>query len=828
MSELNNSLLNEAFEQFVESPYKFTEPVRYFKSNDPYYWEVDNIPIKQLEENILFLRDQVANNLSVSGIGRKELSELRPFVNGSDRIVYVNPGRFSARINDAYQKGINNFTQESNIDFVNGEADSAIRKKRAFRVSPNTLKSIVGDITTDPTLDNGLFHFLQHHNSEKLNSLDFRWSSTNDNSINSDATIEGLPKNKIAVWRAYGNNAGSTAVSLRNDLQQEAVEFTRFWGGAVRTAIVDVPETLSITIPEFDATEFSNNSASEPSTRIDLLFIYSHPMDASSTTIAKPSGTVPTTITAPRLGLLKGAGLIGIKNGEGEFETFADTDNFFDSDTFSNGSGSVGNYFTGDSAIDDDSNLRINSTIADQLQTQVGIGDYNANLPSPDDLLNLTPLFEDSLTSNSFALLGQSVLPVAYVITTKFSSVIRASDIFDIRPFFRTTELSYNERAGIAGANPPISFANPVVGREEVERNLLDLRDNLQQQINEPIVRAESVAAGTIYGGLRYGVEGPLVNIFCDNNNLSKSNEDDVKEALGQVASWAGDDLPLYAGWDNNDFYFAEGNEVLGTARNHKLFSTVLHGEAGEWNQKGTGGYWQEHGPYRWFNKNTATHGFGTYVAQGGDVHIGTYGALFVKKDISFAELGINIGDSTHYEVNVNMVNCSLMTGLPQGDENTGADVFAGTGWTGAFVEKRKTGFTIFVALGSPIATEGNPWLQKVDPGKVIRGRFTGNATQSIDQVDYMENYDNFDRVLVATSNYLNNGDAYAEDILQGQKGNHLRYEIGGTAFPTHNFYNTEGRAYRPILVTYPTVNFNVIRYDGVSAISRFYGAAPG
>ena len=41
------------------STYKFTDPIRYFKANDPYYWEVDNIPLKQVQENILWLKDQV-------------------------------------------------------------------------------------------------------------------------------------------------------------------------------------------------------------------------------------------------------------------------------------------------------------------------------------------------------------------------------------------------------------------------------------------------------------------------------------------------------------------------------------------------------------------------------------------------------------------------------------------------------------------------------------------------------------------------------------------------------------------------------------------------
>ncbi len=78
MADLPDNFINSASEQYVESSYRFTQPIRYFKSNDPYYWEVDNIPIKQLEENILFLKDQIANNLSLSGIGRKDLAELKP------------------------------------------------------------------------------------------------------------------------------------------------------------------------------------------------------------------------------------------------------------------------------------------------------------------------------------------------------------------------------------------------------------------------------------------------------------------------------------------------------------------------------------------------------------------------------------------------------------------------------------------------------------------------------------------------------------------------------------------------------------------------------
>ena len=101
-------------QQWAESVYKFTQPVRYFKNNDPYHWEIDNIPIKQLEENILWLKDQVNGDSTLSGIDRSDLSELKPVAVGSGRTVRVQKGRFTPRINDAYQKGIQTLIKTAN------------------------------------------------------------------------------------------------------------------------------------------------------------------------------------------------------------------------------------------------------------------------------------------------------------------------------------------------------------------------------------------------------------------------------------------------------------------------------------------------------------------------------------------------------------------------------------------------------------------------------------------------------------------------------------------------------------------------------------------
>ena len=87
---------------FTESQYRFTSPIRYFKANDPIYYEVDNIPLKQLHENDLWLKDQIFNlRLSTEGgVERQNINELRPYVTGSDNIVKVN--RWATYIESLY------------------------------------------------------------------------------------------------------------------------------------------------------------------------------------------------------------------------------------------------------------------------------------------------------------------------------------------------------------------------------------------------------------------------------------------------------------------------------------------------------------------------------------------------------------------------------------------------------------------------------------------------------------------------------------------------------------------------------------------------------
>jgi len=820
MADLNDNLLNEADEQFVESSHKFVKPVRYFKSNDPYYWEVDNIPIKQLEENILFLRDQVANNLSISGIGREDLAELRPFVNGTNRTVYVNPGRYTARINDAYNKGIN-LLNEVYANWLNpggsgppidsGYSNTAQRKVKKFTLPLNVLKLLAGEIIDQPLLDTGLYTFLQHHNSEPLTTASLEFANSQDNMINPGLTAAGMPKSKAAIWRSFGHNFEE--IAYQNDLQQESVEFTRFWGGSIRTAIVDVAETLSISVPDFEATDYANTTALTPATRIDLLFVYSHPIDSISTTILNPPGT-PEQISAPRLGILKGAGVIALNQGHNALNDYDNEAGYFDTDNYANASSNPANYFTSENTVDlDILHNRMISTVADTQQTQIGLRGSFSNIPSPEDLLNLTPLFESQLSKDNLALVGQSVLPIAYVIVKRGQPVIVTNDLFDIRPFMRTAELSYNERAGVAAANPPLSFANPAVGKVEVQKDILDVRDVLMTEINKPNPISQPVAMGTIYGGTMWGPEGILAELEWQYWGAGDGTLTDKALSILKSYHVPGfvQNLPKFPGWDINTEYFPGGGEY----RNDRLFSAVKHNTAGQFNFPTSINEVDEDGNPLITDMPVSQFGY-IGGAQSHGRMCPMYGSLFVKKTFTFDQLPLTELGYDDFDVRVDLINCSLMTGSPSIDIGGNADIRTGAHQTGIFVEKTFAGgvphgFTIFVCVGSPAAHEGAPWFGQPDNSNNI----TGNSYNQTQENFFRKSY-YFSRVGVITTKLLDRPPTKSPNISGDRttpQGTSMRFH--GTGFDTFDdgISGNQKPTFNPMLVTYPTVNFTIVGY---------------
>ena len=209
-------------------------------------------------------------------------------------------------------------------------------------------------------------------------------------------------------------------------------------------------------------------------------------MDSTQSHIAKSDGLGPEAINLPRLGLVKGAGAILTPNSflSDEAADIITTPSIIGGSDWQTQHTNNDKYYSLVQNGLQGGSLSIQSTLSDQLSSHSPFSvTTGASFPSPDDLLNLAPLLSQDAVDSSLQTIGQSVLPIAYVIVKKDSPVILQEDIIDIRPFLRTAELTYNERAGVAAANPPLSLANPATGKYELYNSIQGIRDYLMTYI---------------------------------------------------------------------------------------------------------------------------------------------------------------------------------------------------------------------------------------------------------------------------------------------------------------------------------------------------------
>jgi len=506
---------------FKDSSFRFTDPIRFFKANDPYYFEVDNIPLKQLQENCLWLKDQIQKVTlgdGISNVSRSDFSELKPYASGGDRKVRVKPGRYTARINDVSTKLPLAFLEKLTGDVL-GEVDSYKTAtplefggnfiNNANFVLNQTLNrfktNVIGNSTGMTGLAERAFTWPVYDpqtpvNSTGLlvddNSQGFFYSA--DNNPGSQAFFTVPIISHALLWAKSSENYssfllekyGSSANLGMVDLPNVESYFIKAWRGVSRLAVVDVDSELSIEVPPFDSNDFNyidENGNEVPvdgvQSRIDLVFIYSSPIDSDSVNILKPSGK--TTITAPTLGIVRGAGIkISDKPLTGiELKNYQLTTD----------------------------NHKILANPADALNEDLGFTstsdndiayDMRGSFPSPDDLLNIAPLISEKLESTAYELVGQSILPVAYVFVQNTSLSVAPEDVVDIRPFFRTAELTYNERAGISAAFPQLSLANPAIGKAEMQYELKRINDDLKTKIQTLTELIEGGTGGGTGGGI--------------------------------------------------------------------------------------------------------------------------------------------------------------------------------------------------------------------------------------------------------------------------------------------------------------------------------------
>ena len=507
--------------KFQDSVYRFTEPVRYFKANDPYYFEVDNIPIKQLEENCLWLKDQLTKTAALaedaldSNVKRSDIDELLPYATGTDRVIRVKPGRFSARVNDLSSKDklqylIKALGEEvaeiDELQFLTdsegtvGGTDINDSFNAKLQAALDKFKSIVANDALGMTgLAERAFTWPVFDNDTPINDGS-GVNSTSDNVLNYGGTnspewVKYVPSvvTQALLWFTSPTNLPliddkqSFLISLYDDingfakLPQIESLLIKNWRGVTRFSIVDVPTELSIEVPSFDSQDFQTigngdaaTNVAGVQTRIDMVFLYAKPVDSSGVKIVNQGNSIQT-ITSPALGLVRGA---GIKYSEKE-QSLAFKDKLDPVDAF-----------------DSEGNAKILASPGDQFNENMGFTattdsdiaeDVRGSFPSPDDLLNIAPLLSEKLEEDAFELIGQSILPVAYIFVKQDSENILSTDVVDIRPFFRTAELTYNERAGLAAAVPQLSLANPAVGKAELQKEIYDLNNKLTSEITQQI-----------------------------------------------------------------------------------------------------------------------------------------------------------------------------------------------------------------------------------------------------------------------------------------------------------------------------------------------------
>lgn len=814
---------NTSIEQWVQSSYKFTQPVRYFKNNDPYHWEIDNIPIKQLEENILWLKDQVAGETNPErGIGRRQMSELRPLLTSPNgRSVTVQSGKFTARVNDGYNKGIQTLikTLNSNVS-VNNPSDRAYR----FNLPTSVLKSIAGDVVNYPIYSNGLYEHLQHHDT-RPNTLNSEWNATLAD------LITKIPKNKLALWRQ-----GQTSTSEVDNLQELAVGFTRRWGGAVRTAVVNVEEDLEITIPPFSNDDYSNKTGYTPSVRVDLLFVYTHPVDAASTTLALPdSGSSPKVITKPILGILKGAGVVSLKGFGlyGLYDSTSDTsENFFDSEQFQGSFTDNTSFFKPDGAVSDEGHFQTISPISDLFSSEDQFDGVKAGFPSPDDVMNLTPLFQEGL-ENSFALIGQSVLPIAYIVTRRGKPYLEESDIIDIRPFLRTAELSYNERSGVAAANPPLSFANPAVGKTELNTVLTKTITNLKTYVDTAVAGvgvgvggdtggdtgggtigtgSTFITKGAVLGGTKFGVEGSLLNFAQDKGIDINSNQAAINY-LREHHMHGLNALPLYPGWDLAAWCDNLNNPIeKGYLRNDRIncairatddyqFQSI---EGGTDSQAYINTIVDRIANNRYKDSDQPVFGLDYLV---NDYDIDT--VYYVRKRMR-VQLPANIVD---YDVSVNFRNClpSVCNGKTFANS---LNNYAGIAVEKGEINNHVADFTIYVGF-VPVAGTHFPFHRESPSSALLHEDQTGGNTY--DQESFFappnKKWTAAQRSRDIFSAFTVMSQFYSDDkmgaFLPGRTNN---------AYAIQSSTQDPIFAIRPSLVTYPSVEFTVIGHTAILA----------
>lgn len=355
------------------------ENIRYYKSSDPYYYEVDNLPLQDLVENDKVLEEAIlaiapwGGGSSGGGAGRTVLQRLRDFAK---------------------------------------RAKSKLVKLRALK---GPAMSVVGREGFDDLLpyvsgDDGRVYvtqgsFISRTGNAPLSNMGLK-------EYNGPRQADGTD-NQTAIKAAQS--------SLNYPARMETFYFPTLGTG----------EDQSVLISTFDADDFvaAAGDTRTALARYDLLFV---------------AGT-----DAPVLGVVKGAGILG---------------------------GEVGNRFAGADG-DIQSNNYDSDPAAPENAASVGKHPFESGAyqmgayPLPDDLYNRAEEIINGAISSSDDD-ASFCIPLCYILVPaghQEGNTVVDQQIADVRPFFRSTELTLDERQALAVAEPKIDITNPVASQINVD-----------------------------------------------------------------------------------------------------------------------------------------------------------------------------------------------------------------------------------------------------------------------------------------------------------------------------------------------------------------------
>jgi len=387
---------------------RINEDIRFYLPNDPYYHEVDNLPLEDLLDNDKRLQNQFDEFSTNAVINRSGFAELKPY------ILTTSPGRISVNAGN----------------FI-GRAQRSTRTAGSSASPGDTSRSSEG--------------LIEQNNSPAEKYGTSRYNVTNPPESNKES---------------FGATVGRTSLFL-------------FGGGSIAIDAFN-PD-------EFETVDFEGNLATTaPKGRIDLIGITTRegafddqtwlPNNYNDTNIGVKDGT-------PRLAVVKGAGML-YGNENTDYRVVIGGEKYH----------------------------TIGSTVANQNEYGRKFSDGSETLdpsfgtvPLPDDIVNIcfhrANISQDLIDWATKNRNADFFLPIAYVFvpeTFDAGQPISQDHLKDIRPFFRTAELTYSERQAVAASISP-SKDNPFVTSGHLAQYLDSVVDF--NTINERISNLEGGGA---------------------------------------------------------------------------------------------------------------------------------------------------------------------------------------------------------------------------------------------------------------------------------------------------------------------------------------------